>query len=158
MDVFDCEIVFRAGLYENCGYIWPGEKEPENATVRLAVLNHGDTHNIELLEYTRPTTSDKQPPRPSEPGGAHIAFYVDEISSVFEQIKNRNDVRVLGSLEKEQGGPIDGADWAYLMTSWGLVVELIRWIPGRLPYEQNTSARLVPPPWLRSGTGLAEQK
>src|SRR5581483_995903 len=53
-DVLGCELVLREGTYDNCGYVWPGESEPERATVRLAILRHGDSHNVELLEYREP--------------------------------------------------------------------------------------------------------
>jgi catechol 2,3-dioxygenase-like lactoylglutathione lyase family enzyme len=154
VDVFGFEVVLNGGPYENCGYIWPGETEPEKATLRLAVLQLGGHANIELLEYTGTPKirGNTDAPRPSEPGGAHLAFYVENIYDAESDLRDRDDVTFLAGVEVEQGGPIDGTAWAYLMTSWGLVIELIRWNPG-LPYERSTSARLVSPPWF---TGSSE--
>ncbi|TQR82397.1 VOC family protein [Mycobacterium hodleri] len=149
-EAFGCEEIFRAGPYSDCGYFWPGEAQPEVATVRLAMLRHGGTHNVELLEYKDRSRVDRpEAPRPTERGGAHLAFYVDDIHALVDALRQRNDVRFLGVVEREQGGPIDGLEWVYLLTSWGLVIELLRWEPGQLPYEVGTSARLIPPPWLR---------
>lgn len=147
VDVFGCELVYEAGPYPNVGYFWPGESAPEPATVRLAVLNHNDTHNIELLEYTeKPRNGNDVAPRPSDRGGSHLAFHVEDITVAVEQLKQRSDVAFLGEVDREQGGPIDGLDWVYLQTSWGLIIELLSYRPG-LPYEATTTARMVPPPW-----------
>jgi catechol 2,3-dioxygenase-like lactoylglutathione lyase family enzyme len=153
--VFGCETVFRAGPYANVGYFWDGEDAPESATVRLAVLTHNGTHNIELLEYTnKPRTAQGSAPRPSDPGGAHLAFYVDDIEGVVEKLKLIPGVRLLGPIDREQDTPIGGTDWIYTRTPWGLVVELLRYQPG-LPYEATTDKRLVMPPWLRGDIGPA---
>ncbi|MEU1953517.1 VOC family protein [Nocardia rhamnosiphila] len=148
VELFGCEVVYTAGPYDNVGYIWTGEDEPEPARVRLAVLTHNRSHNFELLEYRSDTTPDRsEPPRPSSPGGAHIAFYVEDIEGTVERLKSHPDIHFLGALEREVGGPIHGLDWVYVRTPWGLVIELLHWRHG-LPYEEKTTARLVPPPWL----------
>lgn len=147
---FECTHVFTAGPYDNTGWTWPGEAEPERLTLRLAVLRQGDTLNIELLEYRdRERGAAGDPPRPPDPGGQHIAFYVEDIHGVEQRLRKRGDVEFLNATEVEEGGPIDGAEWCYLRTSWGQVIELIRWEPGRLPYEAATRRRMIPPPWRR---------
>lgn len=150
VDAFGCEVVFRAGPYENVGYVWPGESEPEVVTVRLAVLTHGGAHNLEFLEY-RPAGErhEWKPGRPSQPGGFHLAFWVEDARAALECLRAIDGVQVMGEVEAEQGGPIDGLDWVYLLTPWGMAIELLNWEPGRLPYEQQTSARMIPPAHLR---------
>ncbi|MEV6984024.1 hypothetical protein AB0M95_22590 [Sphaerisporangium sp. NPDC051017] len=81
----------------------------------------------------------------------HLAFYVEDIYEVERQLKQRDDIRFLCPVVREEGGPLDGLDWAYLLTPWGLVIELLRWRPGQMPYEATTAKRMVPPPWLRPG-------
>lgn len=151
VDVFGFEVVLHGGPYDDCGYVWPGETEPEKTVLRLAVLQLGGHANIELLEYTGAagTQSKTAAPRPSQRGGAHLALYVEDIYDVERELRARNDVQFMAGVEVENGGPIDGTDWAYLLTSWGMVIELIRWRPG-LPYERTTSARFAPPPWFES--------
>ncbi|MGV0807960.1 VOC family protein [Mycolicibacterium setense] len=152
VDVFGCEFVFEAGPYENVGYFWDGEDAPEAATVRLAILTHNGTHNIELLEYTnKPRKNEGTHPRPSDPGGYHLAFYVEDIVATVERLRQRPGVRFLGEIDHEVGTPISGTDWIYTQTPWGLVIELMSYQPG-LPYESTTDKRVVLPPWLRSAS------
>lgn len=149
VEALGAEVVLRAGPYDDCGYVWPGESRPERMTVRLAVLSHSGTHNIELLEYAnRERPSSTTPPEPADPGGAHLAFFVEDLEGVAGRLAARDDVRVLAPVDTERGGPLGGLEWSYFLTSWGLVVELVRWAPGVLPYERTTDARLVPPRWL----------
>ncbi len=149
VDVFGCQVVFMGGPYDDAGYVWPGEKEPAKTPMRCALLTHSGTMNIELLEYDNPSQIDVVPPRPCEKGGAHICFYAENIEEVVKILRQREDVLVMGDVEKEVGGAIGGADWIYTVTTWGLVIELMRWEPGKLPYENTTDVRLVPPPWYQ---------
>ena len=149
VNIFGCRLIFQGGPYDDAGYIWPGETEPAKTPMRLAMIAHGDALNIELLEYDNASQEGVGPPRPCERGGCHISFYVEDIEAVTEILKKRDDVLVMGEVEKEIGGAISGTDWVYTVTTWGLVIDLIRWEPGELPYEETTSERLVPPPWKR---------
>lgn len=147
VSAFGCRVVFHAGPYDDLGFTWPGDDGPENTTMRLAMLRMGDSDNIELLEYSRrDAPKSDTPPRVSEPGGMHLCFYVEDIYEAEKELRKRSDIRWLNAVSKEEGGPLDGLDWSYFLTDWGLVIELIRW-PEGLPYEQSTTERLVSPPW-----------
>ena len=66
VDVFGFDVVLQAGPYDDFGYVWPGNDGPEKASLRLAVLKIGDSHNIELLEYTNRTGAEDRPaPQPA---------------------------------------------------------------------------------------------
>jgi catechol 2,3-dioxygenase-like lactoylglutathione lyase family enzyme len=148
VDLLGCEVVFTAGPYDNVGWTWPCEDEPEAATVRLAMLTHNNSHNIELLEYTnKPRTAQGEAPRPSDPGGSHIAFYVEDIDGLIEKIRQRPGVRLLGEIDLELGTPISGTRWIYTLTPWGQAIEFLNHQPG-LPYEATTGKRVVLPPWV----------
>ncbi|HEV7185327.1 MAG: VOC family protein [Actinomycetales bacterium] len=150
VSAFGCKVVFHAGPYDDLGFTWPGDDGPENTTMRLAMLRMGDSDNIEILEYTRQDAPNDPPaPRVSQPGGMHLCFYVEDIYEAEKELRKRDDIRWLNAVSKEEGGPLDGLDWSYFLTDWGLVIELIRW-PEGLPYEQSTSERLVSPPWRHS--------
>jgi catechol 2,3-dioxygenase-like lactoylglutathione lyase family enzyme len=153
-DVFGCELVFYTGPYDDVGFVWPGDSESEKLSLRIAVLTHNGTNNIELLEYTNRTVAPTSTvaPRPADPGGMHLAFYVDDIYQFEQQLQDRSDVRFLTPVTVEEGTPIAGTDWAYLLTDWGLTIELIRWQPGTLPYEQTTHRRMIPPTWLSASS------
>lgn len=149
INVFGCQLVFRGGPYDDAGYVWPGESKPASTPMRMAMVTHGGTINIELLEYDNVLQERVEAPRPCERGGCHICFYAQDIQAVTEILKKRDDVMVMGEVEKEIGGATDGTEWIYMVTTWGLVIELIKWEPGKLPYEKETSERMIPPPWKR---------
>lgn len=141
--------VFRSGPYDDFGYVWPGNDGPEKASLRLAVLRLGDSDNVELLEYTQRAVLDDRPaPQPADRGGMHLALHVEDVYGLGEQLSSRADVTVLAPVQVEHGGPLDGLVWSYFLTSFGVVVELIKWDTG-LPYEANTSERMALPPWRR---------
>jgi catechol 2,3-dioxygenase-like lactoylglutathione lyase family enzyme len=145
-EALGCQLVLQAGPYENVGYVWPGEDSPEQANLRLAILNHRGLQNIELLEYrSRPNPPDAAAPRPADRGGAHICFFVDDVEGAVTHLSMWEGVRVLGAVDTETEGPLKGQDWVFVLTRWGLVIELVNWKPG-MPYERTTSARLVSPP------------
>lgn len=148
-DAFGFQLVFRSEPYDDVGWVWPGQTEPERLTLRLAVLQHQNRDNLELLEYRdRAAPPTAVPPSPADPGGMHLALHVEDIDTAAAELGQRNDIRFLSPVALEDTGPISGTDWTYLLTDWGLVIELIRWAPG-LPYEQHTPHRMVPAPWHR---------
>ncbi|WP_053385642.1 VOC family protein [Leucobacter japonicus] len=148
-EMFACELVFTAGPYDNTGWVWPGETEPEELSLRLAVLRQGDTLNIELLEYTSRTRElPDRPPRPADPGGQHIAFFVEDIHGIERRLRERSDVHFMNATETEYDSPIEGTEWCYFLTPWGQAIELIRWEAG-LPYERSTARRMLAPHWRR---------
>jgi catechol 2,3-dioxygenase-like lactoylglutathione lyase family enzyme len=148
VDAFGCEVVLQCGPYENVGYVWPGETQAEPGSLRLAILRQG-SHNVELLEYGDCSSCRlSEPPRPAEVGSGHIAFYVDDIDGAVDELRARPGVRILGEIITEENGPLKGLDWVYVLTPWGMLIELIRW-PLGMPYEQTTKARLATPPVLQ---------
>lgn len=150
VDAFGCELVLECGPYDSVGYVWPDEEQPEPGSLRLAILRHG-SHNLELLEYRNCASSRlREPPRPAEIGSAHLALYVENIVTATEELRARPGVRILGEIITEEDGPMKGLDWVYVLTPWGMQLELIRW-PLGMPYEQATTSRLAPPPVLQPG-------
>lgn len=150
VDVFGFDVVLRSGPYDDFGYTWPGNDGPEQASLRLAVLKLGNGYNLELLEYTNRRIAPERPaPQPADRGGMHLAFYVEDVHELAQILTARDDITVLAPVQVEEGGPLDGLIWSYFLTSFGVVIELIRWEPG-LPYEATSAHRLVPPPWRRA--------
>lgn len=149
VDVFGCEVVVECGPYDDVGFVWPGEPAAERGSLRLAILRQG-SHNIELLEY-RDCESCRlsEPPRPTEVGSGHIAFYVDDIAGAVDELRVRPGMRILGEIITEKNGPLKGLDWVYVLTPWGMLIELIRW-PLGMPYQRTTTARLASPPVLQN--------
>ncbi|MEH3143621.1 MAG: VOC family protein [Mycobacterium kyogaense] len=150
VDAFGFDVVITAGPYGDFGYVWPGDTEPERGTLRQANLVLGDSFNLELLEYTDRTAEiPNKPPRPADPGGWHLCLHVDDIHSASAELAARTDTEALSDIIREEGDPMDGLQWAYFRTTWGLVVELIHWQPG-MPYEKHTHCRMAQPRWATS--------
>ncbi|WP_083211276.1 VOC family protein [Mycolicibacterium porcinum] len=147
VDALGFDVVIKAGPYDNFGYIWPGDTEPERGTLRQANLVLGDSFNLELLEYSdRSADVPDRAPRPADPGGWHLALHVDDIHAASKELSERPDTQSISEIIREEGDPMDGLLWTYLRTDWGLVLELIQWQPG-LPYERTTALRMALPRW-----------
>ncbi|TAP28328.1 MULTISPECIES: VOC family protein [Micrococcaceae] len=146
VDALGFEVVIKAGPFDDFGYVWPGELEPEPGTLRQANLVLGNSFNIELLEYTnRTATLPDAAPRPADPGGWHLCLHVDDIDKASDELASRLDTTQISDIIQEEQD-MEGLRWAYFRTTWGLVLELIQWSPG-MPYESTTQARMALPRW-----------
>ncbi|WP_037139273.1 VOC family protein [Rhodococcoides fascians] len=146
VDALGFDVVITAGPYDDFGYVWPGDDAPEAGTLRQANLVLGDSFNLELLEYTNRTAElPSAAPRPADPGGWHLCLHVDDIVAASAELVERNDTESISDVIREEND-MDGLQWAYFRTEWGLVLELIQWQPG-MPYERNTPHRMALPRW-----------
>lgn len=151
VDALGFEIVIREGPYDDFGYVWPGDTAPETGRLRQANLVLGDSFNLELLEYgQRSIEPPNRAPRPSDPGGWHLAVHVDNIEVASQELLQRSDVRPLSGVVVETG-LMNDLKWAYFRTDWGLVLELIQWSPG-MSYESLTDLRMAAPRWVTNGS------
>jgi catechol 2,3-dioxygenase-like lactoylglutathione lyase family enzyme len=151
VDVLGFDVVVTMGPYDDFGYVWPGDSGPEKGTLRQANLVLADSFNLELLEYSnRRISLPDRAPRPADPGGWHLAMHVDDIARAREEILQRPDVQPLSDAIAEEGD-LEGLQWAYFRTDWGLVLEFIQWQPG-MPYEAHTTVRFAEPQWAASET------
>ena len=104
--------------------------------------------NFELFEYSAPNQNMK-PPRNSDYGGHHIAFYVDDIEEAVAHLKSHG-VSILGEINRIAEGPAAGSAWVYFLSPWGLNLELVSYPEGKA-YEARTAIRLWHPKFpLRS--------
>ena len=83
------------------------------------------------------------PPKNSDIGGHHLAFYVDDIEVAVEYLKG-NGIEVLGSPSVRTEGPHGGQTWVYFLAPWGLQLELVSF-PGGKAYERDYLERLWHP-------------
>ena len=83
----------------------------------------GNGTNLEIFEYVSPDQNDT-PPKNSDIGGHHLAFYVDEMDAAIAFLK-ANDVVVLGEPTSYEEGPNIGLTWCYFMAPWGLQLEIV---------------------------------
>lgn len=112
-------------------------------TIEQAMLRLGPTDNLELFRYVVPG-SGTTPPRNSDVGGHHLAFYVDDVDAAVEYLRSYPGVRILGEPETITDGPISGDRWVYFQTPIGIQMEVLNMPDGNMPYERETQARRVP--------------
>lgn len=145
-DVLGCELVYRAGPFEDPDGNWMETAlhvHPQ-ASLHLAMLRGGPTTNFELFEYTSPDAADAIP-RNSDVGGHHVCFYVDDIDQAVDYLRAIDGVVVMGDpTPVGSPQPNAGSRFVYFKTPWGLQMELVS-APGGMAYEENARRRTVPP-------------
>jgi catechol 2,3-dioxygenase-like lactoylglutathione lyase family enzyme len=99
---------------------------PADAHLELQMMRLPPNLNIELFQWW---SEDRRLdfPRPSDAGGHHLCFVVDDVDDVVCAIDRHPSLRVLG-FRKEVAGDspaVAGNRWIYARTDWGLVLEFV---------------------------------
>ncbi|MFE5732111.1 VOC family protein [Streptomyces sp. NPDC056528] len=123
---------------------WP----PGAERTRRVVLRTGPTANCELTQCGTNALRGR-PPRNSDIGGHHLAFYVDDVDAAADYLRRWPGVALMGEPETITSGPIAGDRWLYFGTPIGIQMEVIHMPDGSLPYEAGTTARRATPGHLR---------
>lgn len=108
--------------------------DPRAVINRITLMRCGFGSNIELFDYDAPGQATVRP-RNSDIGGHHIAFYVEDIAAVADDLKARGIRTLLGPLPVDQG-PAAGQTILYFYAPWGLQLEAISY-PGGMAYEAD---------------------
>ena len=109
---------------------------------KLKFLRCGNGSNYEIFEYESPDQSDT-PPKNSDVGGHHFAFYVDDFDAALAHLK-RHGVKILGEPTVRTEGPSGGQTWVYFLAPWGLQLELVSFPNGKA-YERDFNNKLWHP-------------
>lgn len=142
--VLGCEPFYELGPFQS-GDDWMErhlDVHPRTIMRRLRFLRCGHGPNLELFEYEAPE-QNRRPPRNSDVGGHHLAFYVDAMAPAVAHLKAAG-VRVLGEPTIRTEGPSAGQSWVYFLAPWGLQLELVSYPAGK-GYERDTDRRLWHP-------------
>jgi catechol 2,3-dioxygenase-like lactoylglutathione lyase family enzyme len=123
---FGAELIFTDGPFVDDGS--DGMRRRLNvdprATCSLAMLRLGQHHNVELFEYQAPE-QQSTPPRNSDIGGHHLAFYVDDIDAAFDYVRSIPGVTVQeGPNGVSADAPVAGQRWFYFQSPWGMQMEM----------------------------------
>ena len=104
----------------------------------LVFLRCGEGTSVELFEYEG---EDKTVPprRPSEIGGMHLCFEVDDVHAAAARLRDMG-VDLLDGPTRVDAGPLEGFDWIYFRAPWGLMLEVASF--DTLGYERNSTERL----------------
>ncbi|MFI6098252.1 VOC family protein [Lentzea sp. NPDC051213] len=113
--------------------------DPEGQVAR-AVLRLGPVAHVELVEH-RVEGMRTTPPRNSDVGGHHLAFYAEDVDAAARYLAEVPGVEVMGTPETVPDGPIAGDRWVYFRTPIGIQMEVLNMPDGSLPYERTTQHR-----------------
>lgn len=144
VNVIGCELMFELGPF-SADDNWMSEHlnvHPRTIMRRLRFFRCQFGSNFEIFEYEAPH-QNRTPPLNSDVGGAHLAFYVDDLNAAVEYLKGKN-VRLLGEPTLRTAGPNSGQHWIYFLSPWGMQFELVSFPNGK-GYEKMTSSRLWHP-------------
>ncbi|WP_448321846.1 VOC family protein [Streptomyces sp. CO7] len=125
-----------------------GHRPPGAERCRRVLLRTGPTANVELRQSGRGALRSR-PPRNSDVGGHHLAFFVDDVDAAAAYLREQAGVTLMGEPETITEGPIAGDRWLYFGTPIGMQMEIINMPDGSLPYEAQTTARRATPGDLR---------
>ncbi|WP_327178108.1 VOC family protein [Streptomyces sp. NBC_01335] len=143
-DVLGAELLYRIGPIPLPADVMSTQLNVDGAgTIEQAMLRLGPTDNIELFSYAVPGSSSV-PPRNSDVGGHHLAFYVDDVDAAVAHLEAQDGVEILGTPETIPDGPIAGDRWVYFRTPIGIPMEVLNMPDGAMPYEATTRARRAP--------------
>lgn len=116
--------------------------DPRAVVKELRFLRCGHGSNFEIFEYEAPG-QNRTPPKNSDIGGHHLAFYVDDFGAALAYLRSRG-VTILGEPTVRTNGPSAGQTWVYFNAPWGMQLELLSYPQGK-GYESGTSLRLWNP-------------
>jgi catechol 2,3-dioxygenase-like lactoylglutathione lyase family enzyme len=126
VDHFGAELIFYDGpfLDDVCESMRRRLNVDPRAVSKIAMIRIGKHHNVELFEYTAPV-QQMVPPRNSDVGGHHLAFYVDDIEAAYDYVCSIPGVVVQeGPNGVDPAAPVAGQRWFYFLSPWGMQLEL----------------------------------
>lgn len=144
VDVLGGEEIFRAGPFADPVGDWMTTQFDVHprASTTVAMVRLGPTQVVELLAWESPDRQGEWP-RTSDLGATHLAIHVGDVEAAMAYLKAHGCV-ACGDPVLLADVPQAGITILYVRTPIGLYLELVSH-PGRvLPYEESTSARLLP--------------
>ena len=144
VDVIGCEYVYSLGPFRDDGD-WMTRHlnvHPRAVVKELRFFRCKHGPNFEIFEYESPDQRS-QPPKNSDVGGHHLAFYVDDFDAALTYLRGHG-LEILGEPTTRTTGPSGGQTWVYFLTPWGMQLELVSFPNGKA-YERESSVRLWHP-------------
>jgi catechol 2,3-dioxygenase-like lactoylglutathione lyase family enzyme len=144
-ETLGCEAFYPLGPFSGGDSTWMQDHlnvDPRATIPAMRLVRCGNGANLEIFQYTAPE-QDMTPPRNSDVGGHHVAFYVDDMAAAVAYLRGKG-VQVLGEPTTMTEGPSAGETWVYFLAPWGMQLELVSY-PGGKAYEKDYSGRLWDP-------------
>jgi len=120
------ETLYRSRRGPDPVFIPENFQMPPDTAFELAMLRLPPNLNVELFQWAGQGLRT-EPPRHGDAGGHHLAFVVDDVDAAVDYLRTVPGVRVLGRVKQvSQDSPrVAGNRWTYVMTPWGLMLELV---------------------------------
>ncbi len=144
-ETLGCQAFYPLGPFSGGDTTWMQDHlnvDPKATIPALRLVRCGNGANLEIFQYTAPD-QNVTPPRNSDIGGHHVAFYVDDMAAAVAHLRDKG-VQVLGEPTTMTEGPSKGETWVYFLAPWGLQLELVSYPDGKA-YEAEYEGRLWDP-------------
>ncbi|MGV2872207.1 VOC family protein [Colwellia sp. E150_009] len=144
-DILGCESFYNIGPFGPFDDNWMTENlnVHKKAVIKTAhLMRCGNGPALEIFEYTSPDQR-KTPPRNSDIGGHHLAFYVDDMDEAVKFLKDKG-IKVLGKPHTFTDTGMAGLTWVYFLTPWGMQLEIVSYPFGQ-GYEKEMGSRMWDP-------------
>ncbi|WP_104401659.1 VOC family protein [Vibrio penaeicida] len=142
-DVFGAETIMNVG-YVDVDDEFMKKRLGVNAGRRIKdmrVLQCGIGGALEIFEYSGEDATPQK--MNSEIGGFHIALEVDNVYESAERLKTMG-VDLLEGPTLIDAGPMEGLNWLYFRTPWGLYMEIVS-TEGAMGYEKEGGPKMWSP-------------
>jgi catechol 2,3-dioxygenase-like lactoylglutathione lyase family enzyme len=139
VDVLGCEYLYRLGPLQDASGDWMSRHlAVDDRTVmrRLHFYRLGSQAIFEVFQYEASDQAPR-PPRNSDVGGHHVAFYVEDLDVAVAALR-AHGLTVLGEPTTSKGAS-EGQRWVYFLSPWGLQCELVSY-PGGKAFDRDPAA------------------
>jgi len=144
VDVIGCQLAFEIGPFQ-ADDDWMQVQlgvDPRAVIRSLRMFRCQNGSNFELFEYELDGKSEV-PPKNSDVGGHHLAFYVEDIGSAVDYLKSHG-ITVQGDVVTMEEGPSKGLSWVYFLSPWGMQLELVSYPAGMKVTNETPGALWTP--------------
>jgi catechol 2,3-dioxygenase-like lactoylglutathione lyase family enzyme len=123
---FGAEELYRSRRAADARFMPTTFGVPQDASLELSMMRLPPNLNLELFQWSGEDRRQEHP-RPSDAGGQHLCFAVDDVDAVVRYLAEVDGVRVLGDVKQvgDDSPVVAGNRWTYLVTPWGQHLELV---------------------------------
>jgi catechol 2,3-dioxygenase-like lactoylglutathione lyase family enzyme len=143
VEVMGCQAFYKLGPFkaDNDWMEVHLNVNPRAEIPTMQLVRCGNGANLEVFQWSSP---DKKatPPRNSDAGGHHLAFFVDDMEKAVAYLKSKS-VKTFGDPTVMKEGPSAGETWMYFLSPWGMQMELVTY--KTKAYEKDMQGKLWNP-------------